>query len=486
MGVNIRQIEKTSGSGYRLTTKNDGSWYAVPPTDGVINAYVDPVNGDNSKGVVGDAKLPFKDPWAARDAIENLPSTTRYTIYWLPGEYTVGDDSGNLKQIASTAAGNLHSNTHEITHHLLTGATLEIVTTVISTSLFILSTGGNHIIRIKGNGRINHTREAGKALLGSFLDDTGLGSTDSTYIELELDSLYLDGASAGDFITARRGVYADIKIKDINSNEPQGMLFISPNVTTSYINTYAKVSVDSLKGHTGQLIKTVGNTAGTLGIVNSFLYINIKGVDINAEDALVSLYRTTLNNTVGNITISGDIQRVNSSSSAVSIKESPGVDSVININCNGVITDVDSLVVIDTTATTASPHPINNNVITVNLNGVVAIESPSQGSAPFINYTYSSSEPGTKVIIKADAVLEDRLFFRLLDSQDVTISGNISTGTTAPIVVGEILTDDPNFKKLLKDLFIDAPTGINDGGYTGSIIYTANYYDRTSVNTETL
>src|SRR5690606_7225690 len=106
---------------------------------------------------------------------------------------------------------------------------------------------------------------------------------------------------------------------------------------------------------------------------------------------------------------------------------------------------------------------------------------------PLINYIYDSAQLGTKVDIHVDAVLNDRLFFTLRENQDVTITGNIkSNGTASPILIGEALTDDANYKKLLKDLFIDATTPIDVNGYTGSKIYTANYTDRNSVTVTTL
>src|SRR5690606_37026165 len=148
--------------------------------------------------------------------------------------------------------------------------------------------------------------------------------------------------------------------------------------------------------------------------------------------------------------------------------ESPSVGSAVSISYNGLRTNLDTISRIDTVSTAASPHPYNNNQINIDIKGLVAFPHASQGSTPLINYNYSNAQPGTKVNIHVDAVLEDRLFFTFREAQYVTISGDIkSLGSVSPLLIGEALTDDSDYKKMLKDLFIDAATPIDVNGYTG-------------------
>jgi len=492
--VNIRQIENVGTSGLQLISKPDGSWGTRSIAVSEVHAYVDPINGDNSNAKVGTYNFPFKDPWAARDAIEQLSDTVEYTIFWLPGDYTVGDDPSNLKVVASTAESNLHSNTHVINHYLFRGATLKIVTDVISVALFVPSTGNNNKIRVLGNGKIEHDRTAMVGLIGVFLDDTGLTVSEKSDMVLELDSIEFSGNTPGPFVTVRRHFDGYIKVKDVTANNPQTFVQFSPNATTSKIQTNFRFYADSVTGSHGDLIRSVGNTAATQGIADSYIDIDLGGLGIVSSGALVNFYRTIIEDTVINTDITGKADRGGAAGALVNVAESPAVNSAITIRYDGLITDLDTITRIDTTATAATPHPDNNNQITVILNGLVANLNGSQGSTPLINYIYNSPEAGTKVDVIANALLNDRLFFTLRDAQNVTITGNIrTTGTQSPFLVSEIITDtdgaDYDFKVLLKDLYVETPDAIDAidvSGFTGSKILTANYHDRDSVTVITL
>lgn len=484
--VNIRQLENVGGPGFQLISKQDGSWGVQSVSASKTYTYVDPINGDNAIAQVGSKELPFKDPWAAKDAIEALPSSEEYTLFWLPGHYTVGDDANNLKVIASTAEGNLHSNTHVINHYLFRGAQLEIVTDSISVSLFIVATGSNNKIRILGEGSIYHDRTAQQGLLGSFLNDSGLAAGERTDIVIKADKVELSGATFGTYINILRNSDIDIEVGSISNSNVQTLVQVSPNSTVSQIETNFKLKADRVDGSQDRLVQFAGNAAATQGVIDSTIDIDL-GVNISAVGPLVNFYRTLFENSIVKTKITGTASRGGASGALVNIHESPAVESVINIDYEGLITDLDTITRIDTVATEASPHPSNSNQITVNIKGLIAQLSGSQGTTPLINYIYNSAQVGTKVDIHVDAVLEDRLFFTLRENQDVTISGNIkSNGTASPILIGEALTDDANYKKLLKDLFIDAATPIDVNGYTGSEIYTANYTDRNSVTVTTL
>ena len=484
--VNIRQLENAGGPGFQLISQQDGSWDIEQVTASEAYAYVDPVNGDNTTGFVGTQLRPFKDPWAAVDAIEALPSSEEYTLFWLPGEYTVGDDPSNLKVVASTAEGNLHSNTHVINHYLFRGAKLEIVTDSTSVSLFIPATSSNNKIRILGEGSIYHNRTAQQGLLGSFLNDSGLTAGEHTDIVIKADKVELSGATFGTYINILRNADIDIEVGNISNPNVQTLVQVSPNATVSQIETNFKLKSHKVEGSQDRLIQFVGNTAATQGVIDSTIDIDLD-VNISAVGPLVNFYRTLFENSTVKTKVTGTASRGGANGALVNIHESPAVESVINIDYDGLITDLDTITRIDTVATAASPHPSNSNQITVNIKGLIAKLNGSQGTTPLINYIYDSAQVGTKVDIHVDAVLEDRLFFTLRENQDVTISGNIkSTGTASPLLIGELLTDNANYKKLLKNLFIDATTPIDVDGYTGAEIYTANYTDRTSVTVTTL
>lgn len=485
--VNIRQLENVGGPGFQLISKSDGSWGIQSVSSSETYTYVDPINGDNAIAQVGSKELPFKDPWAAVDAIEALPASEEYTLFWLPGEYTVGDDAGNLKVTTNVAEGNLHSNTHVINHYLFRGAKLEIVTNAVNVSLFIPATGQNTKIRILGEGSIIHNREAASGLLGAFLDDTGLTDSETVDLVLHINDIQLSGATWGPYITSRRHIDADIRVHEIANSAIQTLLYISPNATVAEIEANISIKADKISGTQSELIRTVGNTTATQGLIDSTIDIDFKSVDITASGALVNIYRSLVTNSVIQTKIGGKAARGGAAGALVNIQESPLVDSTATIQYEGLITDLDTISRIDTVSTAASPHPTNNNQITVIIKNLLAELNGSQGSTPIINYIYNSAQTGTKVDIHVDAVLNDRLFFTLRENQDVTISGNIkSNGTASPILIGELLTDDANYKKLLKNLFIDAANPIDVNGYTGAEIYTANYTDRTSVTVTTL
>lgn len=492
--VNIKQLENVGGPGFQLISKQDGSWGTRSIAVSEVHAYVDPINGDNSNGRVGTHDFPFKDPWAAKAAIEQLSDSSEYVVFWLPGDYTVGDDPSNLKVIASTSESNLHSNSHVINHYLFKGATIKIVTDVISVALFVPATGENNKVRILGEGRIEHDRTAMAGLMGVFLDDSGLVDGEETDMILELDSLDLSGNTWGSLVTIRRDITANIKVKNINSSAVQTFIHFAPNATTSKIETNFKFKAESITGPYSELIRTVGNTAATQGIENSYIDIELDGLDIESSAPLVNFYRTIFENSIVKVKVSGKASRAGAGAGLVNLTESPAVNSVIKIEYGGLITDIDTITRIDTTATAASPHPTNSNQITVIIDGMIANLNGSQGSTPLINYIYNSPEVGTKVDIIAKAVLNDRLFFTLRDAQNVTISGNLrTTGTQSPFLISELITDtdgaDYDYKVLLKDLYVETPDAVDAidvSGFTGSKILTANYHDRNTVTVTTL
>lgn len=466
-GVNLRQIERTDGPGRVIVSGVGGEWRDEFLGKIVTTAYVDPITGDNSTAKMGTELLPFKDPWAVREYIEdkypNVGEDVMFLVIWLPGEYTVGDSSENLRVIEKWQDSILFSSVNYITHYLTKGAKIIPVTNSIRVVLFNNQDKGSLI----GRGSMLIERETNKAV------NFGLTWYDGEYnINIELDELNEFGATENlPLITGDAKVSANLKIKKINTIGPlfdsmskgfnlqlESELIEMENSLVEFDATESRPEYElNIKAKT---VRNVGDSTGRILDINS----DTITADININiDTLKNIYLLRSTNT--------------------KYKEESKVNIKIGNYRSTWGSTVEPLVEI------VGPTADDDNEFRA---GVLIEVGTLVSAGQFIRYTPQTGEYPTRLTVDIkDGNLEESIS-NLTDSQNFTISGKIKMeGDKPAFYLTEPVNstrDNTEQRVLLKDLYVELDDGefIDTKGFDESEILTMNVQTNETVEITTL
>lgn len=482
----IRNLETTAGPNKRLITKSDGSWKTDQHSPSTTIAWVDPILGNNTDAVLGEPTKPFRDPWAAKDAIESKSSSVQYLMIWLPGEYTVGSDSGNLKVITNASEGDLYSQTHEISHYLYKGATITLKSAAVGFILFKVN--GTISLNIYGQGSFYYTNNEAPA--SRFIEQSGTGG-----VYVEFDLIFLTKGSGSNYSIVKVTDDSSIKIKSEIVVTSDTKLIEYNTSSNSKIEVKLDLSIGNISGQQNGLIYHQGLDTGSRGFKDSYINIDIKSGDINGIGSIANFYRTSWEDSIVNIKTSNlSIERSSANSAIASFKEGLIDNTIIGVDINNSVVDTDYLVDLNFTSSNVSPHPANDGIVNITLDNIKYNTNGSYSGAPIVKYDYFEAVEGLRVTLNVNGVFENRNILKFSDNQNLTVSGYITTtGVTEPFLVTEVLSQgtdaDYDYKIFLKDLYVETPDSvdvIDVNGFTGSKIVTSNYNTRTSADIVTL